>query len=234
MHVHHIISNWPYNVPYFWENLDATLTPWLLASPWVWCRKPSYSVGRELAGSHRAGAHFGPKMGPKWAQNGHLNDIWWDNGDSAMDLVAFPQTNPAESWSMAQRVFSMDRVSSPCLQAGFFSTQRVDILGELTAWIPGFPGAKTSGSRWWSCRSEWQAWLGMALRKGASISWVKLGWLVQIRLVLTNLVTRKPLVHHHVISCPVVFFVHFWGHIKNRSPDQAANQRTAPSSVYIS
>ena len=162
-----------------------------------------------------------PGWGPKWAQNGHLNDIWWDNGDSAMDLVAFPQTNPAESWSMAQRVFSMDSVSLPCLQAGFFSTQ------------PGFPGA-TSGSRWWSCRSEWQAWLGMALRKGASISWVKLGWLVQIRLVLTNLVTRKPLVHHHVISCPVVFFVQFWGHIKNRSPDQAANQRTAPSSVYIS
>ena len=77
MHVHHIISNWPYNVPYFWENLDATLTPWLLASPWVWCRKPSYSVGRELAGSHRAGAQNGPKMGPKWTFEWHLMGQWW-------------------------------------------------------------------------------------------------------------------------------------------------------------
>ena len=175
--------------------------------------------------------------GPKWAQNGPKMDIWM-TFDGTMVIqgwiwwlfLFFRQTQlNHEAWL---NVFSAWIVFHRHVFKLAFSAH-----SELTFWVsrqPGFPGAKTSGSRWWSCRSEWQAWLGMALRKGASISWVKLGWLVQIRLVLTNLVTRKPLVHHHVISCPVVFFVHFWGHIKNRSPDQAANQRTAPSSVYIS
>ena len=222
------------HVPYFWENLDATLTPWLLASPWVWCRKP------QLLSWWRPGKPpgWGPFWGPKWAQHGpnmaqhgHLNDIWmgqwWFSDGFFCGLSSFfrPQLNHEAYLNVFS---SMDCVSSPCLQAGFFSTQRVDILGELTAWISWRKDIRLSLVELSFGVTGMAHGAFFAHRKGAAIRWVKLGWLVQIRLVRTNLVTKKTTGSSscHIMSRSI--FVHFWGDIIQESRPSKIREHPHP------